>query len=286
MKEHLVEPGARVHLDRIDPADTSGIGGSERKARAESARTVQSLDRLQELLYADHSHAVLVVLQGMDAGGKDGTIRHVFEGVNPQGVRVACFKQPTPLELAHDFLWRIHAALPARGEMVIFNRSHYEDVLVTRVHKLIPKREVRRRFDIINGFERSLAREGTAIVKFFLHLSPEEQIRRLQARLDDPKKHWKFSASDLAERALWPKYERAYEDMLEHTSTDWAPWHIVPADLKWYRNWYIGRELVALLEGLDLKLPGLSDSARAYLKQERWARRRLPGTLGPGPAAR
>jgi PPK2 family polyphosphate:nucleotide phosphotransferase len=278
VKRYRIEPGEKVDLDDWDPADVSGVGGSEERARRESERHTRRLERLQELVHAEHRHAVLVVLQGMDAAGKDGTIRHVFEGVNPQGVRVVGFKQPTPIERDHDFLWRVHAPLPALGEIVIFNRSHYEDVLVARVHRLAPKRVLKHRYEEINEFERTVSDQGTTILKFFLHISPEEQIRRLKDRLTDRSKHWKFSATDLAERAYWSKYRKAYVEAMERTSTPWAPWYIVPSDVKWYRNWVVSGTLARTLEGLDMRLPGLSDEARASLKGEPWAAAALRGT--------
>jgi PPK2 family polyphosphate:nucleotide phosphotransferase len=191
----------------------------------------------------------------MDTGGKDGAIRHVFDRVNPQGVRVANFKTPTDLELDHDFLWRIHKQVPAKGELVIFNRSHYEDVLIVRVHELVPAEIWRKRFDQINDFERMLVENGTTIRKFYLHIDQEEQRERLQARLDDPNKHWKFRKGDLEERKFWPKYMDAYEDVLNKTSTDSASWYIIPANKKWYRNLVISRILVETLEGLNMKFP-------------------------------
>jgi PPK2 family polyphosphate:nucleotide phosphotransferase len=213
------------------------------------------LEDLQELLYAEHRHKVLIVLQAMDTGGKDGTIRHVFEGVNPAGVRVASFKVPTPEELDHDYLWRAHARVPGKGEVVIFNRSHYEDVLVVRVHNLVPKEVWSRRYEQINAFEKLLAEEGTTILKFFLHISKDEQKQRLMDRLQDPSKHWKFSLGDLKERALWNDYQKAYEDVLEKTSTPWAPWYIVPSNQKWYRDLVIARVLVDTLKKLNMKYP-------------------------------
>ncbi|MEZ4640879.1 MAG: polyphosphate kinase 2 family protein, partial [Caldilineaceae bacterium] len=213
------------------------------------------LEELQETLYAQGKHKLLIVLQALDTGGKDGAIRHVFDGVNPQGVKVVPFKVPTPIELAHDYLWRVHPHTPARGEMVIFNRSHYEDVLVVRVHNLVPEDVWSRRYEHINAFEKLLADEGTTILKFYLHISKPEQKERLQARLDDPSKHWKFRAGDLAERKLWPDYMAAYEAVLNRTSTEWAPWYIVPADRKWYRNLVISEVLVKTLEDLNLHYP-------------------------------
>jgi len=215
----------------------------------------ERLEELQELLYAEHKHKVLIVLQAMDTGGKDGTIRHVFEGVNPQGVRVASFKKPTLEELDHDFLWRVHKQVPGKGEIVIFNRSHYEDVLVVRVHNLAPKEVWSKRYDHINGFERMLVDEGTTILKFFLHIDLDEQKERLQARLDEPNKRWKFNPDDLEERKLWPKYVKAYEDAISKTSTSWAPWYIVPANRKWYRNLVVGTVVIEALEDLNMRHP-------------------------------
>jgi PPK2 family polyphosphate:nucleotide phosphotransferase len=213
------------------------------------------LEELQEMLYAEHKHKVLIVLQAMDTGGKDGTIRHVFEGVNPQGVRVAGFKKPTPEELDHDFLWRVHKQVPGKGEVVIFNRSHYEDVLVVRVHNLAPQEVWSKRYDHINDFERMLVDEGTTILKFFLHIDLDEQKERLQARLDEPNKRWKFNPEDLEERKLWPQYVKAYEDAISKTSTDWAPWYIVPANRKWYRNLVVGTVIIETLKDLDMRYP-------------------------------
>jgi PPK2 family polyphosphate:nucleotide phosphotransferase len=198
---------------------------------------------------------VLIVLQAMDTGGKDGVIRRVFDGVNPQGVRVAGFKVPTPEELSHDYRWRVHKMVPGSGEMVIFNGSHYEDVLVVRVHELVPREAWKNRYRQINEFERILAENGTTILKFFLHIDKDEQKARLQARLDEPDKRWKFSLGDLNERKLWPKYMKAYEDALSKTSTDYAPWYIVPANRKWYRDLVISSVLVETLEKLDMKYP-------------------------------
>ncbi|HEV2166589.1 MAG TPA: PPK2 family polyphosphate kinase [Thermoplasmata archaeon] len=280
MKRYQVEPGEKVDLEEWDPGDVSGVG-SEERARRDSERLTKKLERLQELLHAEHRHAVLVVLQGMDAAGKDGTIRHVFEGVNPQGVRVVGFKQPTEIERDHDFLWRVHAPLPALGEMVIFNRSHYEDVLVARVHKLAPKRALRHRYEEINEFERAISDAGTTVLKFFLHISPEEQIRRLRDRLTDPSKHWKFSATDLVERRSWAKYRKAYEEALSRTSTPWAPWWVVPGNAKWYRDWVVSSVIVRALEGLEMELPGLSKDALGSLKDEPWAAAALRKSTRP-----
>jgi len=263
MERLRVRPGSRVRLSRVDPDDTSAFAGSKRAARKDSGRLIAQFDRLQELLYACHAGPVLVVLQGLDTAGKDGTIRHVFEGVNPQGVRVARFQVPTPIEKDHDFLWRVHLETPAKGEIVIFNRSHYEDVLAARVDRLVPRREWVRRYRAINEFERNLRDEGTSVVKFFFYISEDEQRRRLQERLDDPTKHWKFRPADLAERARWPLYVPAIEEMLERTSTAWAPWFLVPSNKKWYRNWVVSKTLVEVLEHRQLTWPPLPPEARS-----------------------
>jgi PPK2 family polyphosphate:nucleotide phosphotransferase len=255
LDKYLVEPNVKVKLSDWDANDDGDIPGGKQGGEAEFARLNQRLEELQELLYAEHKNKLLVVLQAMDTGGKDGAIRHVFDRVNPQGVRVANFKTPTDLELDHDFLWRIHKQVPAKGELVIFNRSHYEDVLIVRVHELVPAEIWRKRFDQINDFERMLVENGTTIRKFYLHIDQEEQRERLQARLDDPNKHWKFRKGDLEERKFWPKYMDAYEDVLNKTSTDSASWYIIPANKKWYRNLVISRILVETLEGLNMKFP-------------------------------
>ena len=213
------------------------------------------MDGLQEKLYAEHKHAVLVVLQGMDASGKDGTIRAVFEGVNPQGVRVAKFGPPTPEEHDHDFLWRAHKQVPSKGEMVIFNRSHYEAVLVERVDKLAAPGAWKRRYDEINAFESMLVNEGTTILKFFLNIDRKKQEKRIADRLKDPTKHWKFSESDLRERKRWDEYMRAYEEALERTSTEDAPWYIVPSDHSWYRDLVVCGVMVRSLESLRMRYP-------------------------------
>jgi PPK2 family polyphosphate:nucleotide phosphotransferase len=254
MESYHVKPETKVHLDKCDAEDAGEYKkGKQLDEKLEKIR--QELDRLQELLYAERKHKVLIVLQAMDTAGKDGTISHVFEGMNPQGVKVASFKAPTPEELDHDYLWRVHKQIPGKGEIVIFNRSHYEDVLVVRVHKLITKDVWQRRYNDINNFEHMLADEGTIILKFFLHITPDEQKRRLQDRLDDPAKHWKFSTADLAERKLWPNYMKAYEDAISATSTPWAPWYIVPANKKWFRNLVVASTIMETLEGLKMHYP-------------------------------
>jgi len=255
MEKYRIKPGHKIDLSDYDPDDESQFSGGKKDAKPKMAELVQKLDELQELLYAEHKHKVLIVLQALDAGGKDGTIRAVFDGVNPQGVHVASFKVPTPEELDHDFLWRIHSKVPGVGEMVIFNRSHYEDVLIVRVHKLIPENVWRKRYAEINDFEQMLAAEGTTILKFYLNFSKNEQKERLQARLDDPKKHWKFNPADLTERALWDDYLEAYQDAMSATSTKWAPWYVIPANHNWYRDLTVASVIVKALEDLKMKYP-------------------------------
>ncbi len=255
MNKYRLEPGKKIELKDWDPDETSEFQGSKYEATPRLLKLSQELEGLQELLYAEHKHRVLIVLQAMDTGGKDGVISHVFEGVNPQGVRVASFKAPSPEELDHDYLWRVHKVVPGKGEMVIFNRSHYEDVLVVRVHKLVTEAVWKERYDQINAFERILSEEGTTILKFYLHIDMDEQKRRLQDRLNDPTKLWKFNVSDLAERKLWPDYMKAYEDVLNRTSTEWAPWYIVPANHKWYCHLVVGEVLVDALKELKMSYP-------------------------------
>jgi PPK2 family polyphosphate:nucleotide phosphotransferase len=249
----MVKPGAKIKLGDWDPDDTSGY--KKDKALQELQKYQTRLGDLQELLYAEKNHALLIVLQAMDAGGKDGTIRHVMSGVNPQSCQVTSFKAPTGEELGHDFLWRVHKTVPIKGNIGIFNRSHYEDVLVVRVHKLVPKSVWSARYEHINNFERVLADSGTTILKFFLHISKDEQKKRLAERLRDPTKVWKASLGDLEERKLWDDYMGAYEDALSKCSTEYAPWHIIPADKKWFRNLAISEIIVEALEGLKMKYP-------------------------------
>lgn len=255
MDAYRVKPGRKLDLSRIDPADTSQFKGDKTKAKARVAKLNADLGELQELMFAEHKRRVLVVLQGMDTAGKDGVIRSVFDGVNPQGVSVAGFKVPTAEELDHDYLWRIHKHTPGKGQIVIFNRSHYEDVLVVRVRNIAPPGVWGKRYDHIRAWESILADEGTTILKFFLHISADEQRERLQARLDDPTKHWKFNVGDLKERALWDQYQAAYEDALSKTSTDAAPWYVVPANKKWYRDLVISTILVDTLKGFKMAYP-------------------------------
>jgi PPK2 family polyphosphate:nucleotide phosphotransferase len=255
MERYRVKPGQKVNLSKWDSSDHSAFDGKKKAGQRVLLELNARLEELQELLYAEGKHKVLIVLQGMDTAGKDGTIRHVFEGVNPQGVKVASFKVPTPEELAHDYLWRIHKQTPGSGVMTIFNRSHYEDVLVVRVHNLVPPDVWGKRYEHIRNWERMLVDEGTTILKFFLHISKEEQAERLRARLDEPEKNWKFSTADLAERKRWPEYIDAYEDMLSKTSTEYSPWYIVPADRKWYRNLVVSWTVIEALEALNMKYP-------------------------------
>ena len=250
-----VRAGQDFRLDRRDPAATPGWQGGKEEAAPVVARLNERLEELQELLFAEHRHRVLVVLQGMDTSGKDGVIRHVFEGVNPSGVRVESFKVPTATELEHDFLWRVHPRVPGDGEVTIFNRSHYEDVLVVRVRALQPEKVWRQRYRQIADFERLLAESGTTILKFFLHISKQEQRERLQARLDDPGKRWKFRSRDLEDRALWDDYQTAYAEAIGRTSTAAAPWYVIPADHKWFRDLAVASVLVQTLESLRLQLP-------------------------------
>jgi PPK2 family polyphosphate:nucleotide phosphotransferase len=259
MERYRIKPGSPVRLADWDPRDTGDVPPDKALGKARLKELNRRLEELQELLYAEDEHKLLIVLQATDTGGKDGTIRHVFDGTNPQGVKVASFKKPTPEELAHDYLWRVHAHTPGTGEITIFNRSHYEDVLVVRVHGLVPEGRWARRYDHINAFEKLLADEGTTIVKFFLHISKQEQAERLQARLDDPSKHWKFSLGDLDERRRWDEYQAAFEAMLSLTSTDHAPWYVVPADRKWFRNLVVASVLVETLEGLAMSYPEPED---------------------------
>lgn len=248
-----VPPETKVNLSQNETYYRGALAKKDGKAQLKGQNKV--LRDLQELLYAEHKQKLLVVLQGIDTSGKDSTIRHVFGDVNPQGTHVVNFKVPTRKELAHDYLWRVHPNTPGKGEIVIFNRSHYEDVLVVRVHELVPETVWERRYGHINEFERLLADEGTTILKFFLHISKNEQAERFLARLDRPHKRWKFNPDDLAERDRWEDYTAAYEDMLSQTSTSWAPWYVVPSDRKWYRNLVVSSVIIAKLKSLDMHFP-------------------------------
>lgn len=251
---YLVQPGKKIKLADWSPDDT-GQFKDKADALAEEAENLKKLAELQNVLYAESKRSVLVILQAIDAGGKDGAIRHVFSGVNPQGCNVTSFKVPSDLEKAHDFLWRIHAQAPRKGMIEIFNRSHYESVLVERVKKLTPKDVWSRRYEHINAFEKMLTDEGVTILKFFLHISKKEQKHRMLARLDQQSKNWKFNPSDLDDRALWDDYMEAYQNMMRHCSTRHAPWYIVPANRKWFRNWLVGDVLVRTMAAMNPKYP-------------------------------
>jgi PPK2 family polyphosphate:nucleotide phosphotransferase len=246
--------GKGFRLKDIDPAGKDGLPDRV-AAEAEMEADAQRIDELQDVMYAQGKHALLCLFQAMDCGGKDGTIRKVFGHVDPIGIVATAFKKPSERELAQDFLWRIHQAVPPRGCIGIFNRSHYEDVLVVRVHRLAPLDDIEQRYDQINAFERHLNENGVTILKFFLHISKDEQKERLQQRLDDPKKRWKFNPSDLEERAWWNDYMAAYEIALTRCSTRWAPWFVIPADRNWYRNAVVARIVRQTLEDMDLKFP-------------------------------
>lgn len=252
--KYRVRENQNVRLRDYDPDDVR-LAPDKEEAKKQNAAMQEQLAELQELVYAGHQHKLLVLLQGMDASGKDGAIRHVMGGFNPQGVRVVAFGVPGKQELDHDYLWRVHQHVPGKGEVTVFNRSHYEDVLVVRVHDLVPKSDWKKRYAQINDFERMLSENGTLILKFFLHISKSEQRKRLQERIEDPTKRWKFQHGDLEERKLWSAYQRAYEEALSQCSTEWAPWHIVPANQKWYRNYIVGTILIDALKRLKMKYP-------------------------------
>ena len=246
--------GKRFRLRDVDPAGKEGLLDRER-AEVDMAADVARIDALQEIMYAQGKHALLCIFQAVDCGGKDGTIRKVFGAVDPIGIVSTSFKKPSEAELAHDYLWRVHQAVPPRGYLGIFNRSHYEEVLVVRVHGLVPAAEIEQRYEQINAFEKQLSENGITILKFYLHISKDEQKKRLQERIDDPKKRWKFKPGDLEERAWWGHYMEAYEIALRRCSTPWAPWYVIPADRNWYRNAVVAHILRQTLEGLDLKYP-------------------------------
>lgn len=258
MKPYRVKPGGKFRLKGFDPDDTGEYKKNEQgkaKAKAETAKLIAKLDGLQERLYANATRSLLIVLQGMDTSGKDGTIKSVMSGVNPQGCKVAAFKSPSKDELAHDFLWRVHREAPPKGYIGIFNRSHYEDVLIARVHGWVTDKVVKRRFNQIKEFEELLNESGTKVLKFFLHISKNEQKERLEARIADPEKRWKWNSGDLEERKLWGEYQKAFEDVIAATSTDEAPWYVVPANRKWYRNLLVANCVVNALEDMKLKTP-------------------------------
>ena len=255
-KVHRIDPGSKVRMKNLDP-DATPLCDDKTDGKEQCAGLEVRLGELQELLYAEHKHKVLIILQGMDTSGKDGTVRHVMSGVNPAGVRVVSFKKPTQEEVDHDYLWRVHAKMPGDGEIAVFNRSHYEDVLVVRVHNLVDKKVWKKRYKQINEFERTLTATGTTILKFFLNISKDEERKRLQERIDDPTKHWKFQHGDLEERKLWDDYMDAYAEMLERTSTKWAPWYVVPANAKWYRNLVVASVINEALKSLKMEYPAI-----------------------------
>lgn len=254
LERFKVRPGTRIKLKDFDPA-FKDRHENHKDAAEEIGHYQERLRELQDVLYAEKRRSLLICLQAMDTGGKDGTINHFLGAMNPQGCRVTPFRQPSAEEAAHDFLWRVHRAAPARGEVVIFNRSHYEDVLIVRVHNLVPKNIWSARYDRINAFEQGLVEHDTEILKFYLHISKEEQLARFKQRLDDPTKQWKISEADYAERKFWDDYMAAYEDALSRCSTARAPWFVIPADHKWFRNLAVARIVVEHLEGLNMKYP-------------------------------
>jgi PPK2 family polyphosphate:nucleotide phosphotransferase len=260
---YLIKPHSKVKLSRLHTIEEDGFKSEEASAPVLVKHRTE-LANLQEVFYASQKKALLIVLQGMDTAGKDGTIRHIFSGVNPQGCDVSSFKVPTPLEARHDFLWRAHAAVPPRGMIGIFNRSHYEDALSPLVHKLITTQTMSRRLEDINGFESMLADNDVVILKFFLHISRDEQTRRLQARIDTPDKHWKLSEADIHERKFWPDYEDVYNRILSNTSRNHAPWFVIPSDHKWHRNVAISGILVDVIQSLKLKYPKPTLNAKSF----------------------
>ncbi len=272
---HRIKPNSRVRLNSIDPDGSPGFRPAAKakgnknaikdQAAAEVTANVEQIAKLQELLYAENKTGLLVVLQGMDTSGKDGVVRGVFSGVNPQGCHVISFKKPSETEADRDFLWRIHAAIPARGEINVFNRAHYEDVLIVRVHNFVPETIWRKRYDMINQFEHYLTDNHVVMLKFMLHISKDEQKARLQARLDDPTKRWKFNPGDVQERKHWDDYQRAYEAVLDKCSTPAAPWYVIPANTKWYRNWAISTIVRQTLEEISPKAPKATFDPKAIV---------------------
>ena len=255
MNNYYIKPGTKIKLSDFDPEDKSQFSENKQEAEQRMIEFGQELDKLQDVLYAQHLHKVLIVFQALDTGGKDGVIRSVFSGINPEGVHIANFKIPTSEELDHDFLWRVHSQVPGKGELVVFNRSHYEDVLVVRVHNLITKPVWQERYTQINNFEKMLVDEGTTVLKFYLNITKDEQKKRLQARLDNPDKNWKFNSADLDERAFWDNYMDAYQEAISETSTDWAPWYVIPSNHNWYRNLCVISIIVKTLDDLKMKYP-------------------------------
>ena len=253
LKDFIVKPGKNVSLEDWKPDDDGGFTKADGEERFE--KNVARMDELQMKFWANRSRGMLIVLQGIDTAGKDGVIRKVMTGLNPQGVSVHSFKKPSDVELSHDYLWRVHTRCPAKGEVCIFNRSHYEDVIVGRVHGFLKPKEIERRHRQINDFEQMLVEEGTMVLKFFLTISSDEQLARLHARLEDPTKHWKFSINDVNERAKWPLYVDTFENMLSNTSTEHAPWHVVPSNRKWFRNLLVSEAVCEHFESLGMQWP-------------------------------
>jgi polyphosphate:nucleotide phosphotransferase, PPK2 family len=267
-KQFIVKPRAEIRLKHFDPG-YHNKHESHKKALSQIQENLQKMEQLQYRMYAENKHSLLIVLQGLDAAGKDGVVRHVLTGMNPAGCVSVNFKEPTKQDLAHDFLWRVHPHVPARGSVAIFNRSHYEDVLVVRVHRLAPEKVWSKRYDEINQFERLIATQNnTAILKFFLHISNEEQLERFKKRLDDPDRQWKISDTDYKERDYWSDYTRAFEDVLNKTSTDYAPWFIIPSNHKWFRDLAISQIIVRRIEDMDIQVPkptvNLAEIRREY----------------------
>lgn len=259
LERYRVKPGAKLDLRKVDSGEKTLFNGDSKQDVLPQFDVLQDqLQQLQKRLYAQNKHRILVVMQAMDTGGKDGCIKHVFSRIDPQGIHVRSFKKPSEEELARDFLWRVHARVPRNGELVIFNRSHYEDIIAVRVKKLFPDAVWKRRQQHVIDFERMLAEEGTTIVKIFLHISKDEQRDRLQARLDNPAKHWKVNPDDLVDRKRWDEFMTAYEDVISKTSTSQAPWYVVPADRKWYRNLCVARIMLDTLSKLDMEFPPIS----------------------------
>jgi len=263
-KAYKIGNNHEFKVNEFDPDDTSWWKGDKSSAKDETKELKGKLIDLQQLLWAEKKHRLLIVLQAMDAGGKDGTIRSIFEGVNPQGVKVANFRTPTEVELAHDYLWRVHQKTPETGEIVIFNRSHYEDVLVVRVKSLVPKKVWEKRYQQIVDFERMLSDEGTTVLKFFLHISKDEQKARFMERIEKEHKQWKFNPNDITERQYWDDYMSAFEDAINKTSTSFAPWYVIPANRNWYRDYVISKVLVDCLEGLKMKYPPPVENIESY----------------------
>lgn len=258
LERYWVKPGAKVDFAKCDSGEKTLFQGSKDEFESQFDELQHQLQQLQKVLYAQNKHRILVVMQAMDTGGKDGCIKHVFSRIDPQGIHVCSFKKPSEEELAHDFLWRVHSKVPGTGQMVIFNRSHYEDIIAVRVKKIYPDEVWKRRQRHVIEFERMLAEEGTTVVKIFLHISKDEQKKRLESRLENPAKHWKINPDDLVDRARWSEFMTAYEDVIGKTSTEQAPWYIVPADRKWYRNLCVARIMLDTLKKLNMEFPAIN----------------------------